>query len=139
MALWRRLIDPFRDRSGSVAIEFVLWMPFFFGLVGLATDASMLVNLQSRMQDAAFVASRAVATAKMTDVEAEQFVRGRFVHGATMGVSVTILDGFVTTEVTAPFSDAMVFGRALVGDSTIRADFVMLVERSAAPEPTGGA
>lgn len=91
------------------------------------------------MQDAAFVASRAVATAKMTDVEAAQFVRGRFANGATMGVTVVVLDGFVTTEVTAPFADAMIFGRSLVGDSTIRADFVMLVEGSAPPASAGGA
>lgn len=128
MSCWRSFRSAFHGEKGSSTVEFVLWLPLFFILIGGVTDATLLMNMQARMFDVARDASRSVSLGNMTTVEAETWVLTQLSGTATPTVDVAVLDGFVTTDIRAPFSDAMVFGKSFVGDNTIRAFMTMVVE-----------
>ncbi len=127
MTNWKHIRAALRGERASATVEFVVWLPFFIILLGAIADVSLLLNHQSRMFDVARDASRLVSLGRMTDVEAEAWARDSLA-GKTLEVEVTVLDGFVTTRVLAPYSNAIVFGRGFLGTNKISADMTMLME-----------
>lgn len=52
------------DESGSVSVEFALWVPFLVAFLVFIVDVSSLMHIQTVMYDAARDAARQVATGK---------------------------------------------------------------------------
>jgi Flp pilus assembly protein TadG len=136
MLCWRSLLSALRGEKGSATIEFVLWLPLFFVLIGGVTDAALVMNMQARMFDIARDASQSVSLGNMTMAEAETWVLVQLSGNWAPTVEVSVLDGFVTTDIRAPFSSAIVFGKAFVGENTTRAFMIMVLET---PTPPAGA
>lgn len=134
MTFWRNIRAALRGDQGNATVEFVMWLPFFFLLFSLVTDVSLLLNMQSRMFDVTRDASRLVSLGRMTDVEAKAWAKTRMDGGASLDVDVSVLNGFVTTTIVAPYSDAIVFGREFVGSNLIRAHMTMVMETAAEAE-----
>lgn len=134
-ALYELLRSRLTDRSGSATVEFVIWIPFFLMILGMVTDVSLLINVRSRMFDAAREASRSVALGISDTLEAEAFALNRF-SGMDMTADVSIVDGYVTTTVTTTFSEAMLFGddflfnNGLLPEQQLLAVYTMVVEPS---------
>lgn len=133
MMHWRNLRAALRGERGNATVEFVVWLPFFIILLGAIADVSLLLNNQSRMFDVARDASRLVSLGRMTNIEAEAWARNSL-EGRPLDVQVTVLNGFVTTKVLLPYSDVLVFGRGLMGDSKVEADMTMVMEVAEATE-----
>ncbi|MFT4793017.1 MAG: Flp pilus assembly protein TadG [Paracoccaceae bacterium] len=128
MTLWRNVRSTLRRENGNATIDFVIWLPVFIILLGVIADVSLLLNMQARMFDVARDASRLVSLGRMTNVEAQTWAQTALTNGTTLNVEVVVLDGFVTTRVKAPFSEAIVFGRGFLGDREIKADMTMVME-----------
>jgi hypothetical protein len=128
MTLWRTVRSTLRRENGNATIDFVIWLPVFIILLGVIADVSLLLNMQARMFDVARDASRLVSLGRMTNVEAQTWAQTALTNGTTLNVEVVVLDGFVTTRVKAPFSEAIVFGRGFLGDREIKADMTMVME-----------
>ena len=59
MSVLTRIRALYRDREGSTTVEFALWLPIFFMIFGVATDAALLMHKQTQLIDMARTASRA--------------------------------------------------------------------------------
>lgn len=135
MSCWRSSRAALRGEKGSATVEFVLWLPLFFVLIGGVTDATLLMNMQARMFDVARDASRSVSLGNMTTAEAEIWALDRLSGSSAPTVDVNVLDGFVTTDIVAPYSNAIVFGKSFVGSNTVRAFMTMVVETGTETPP----
>ncbi|MFO7855630.1 MAG: TadE/TadG family type IV pilus assembly protein [Paracoccaceae bacterium] len=83
-----------RCERGAATVEFVLWMPFFLGLLLLLTDVSILAWRYAQMWDVARTTARelSLGTLPRTQTAVEAFVHSRL----TADYAVT-LDGLHTT------------------------------------------
>ena len=71
-----RCIDRFcRDETGSVTIEFILWIPLIMALVALVVDATTIYITHTEMQNVARDTARRMVKLKgiMTEKEIEAF------------------------------------------------------------------
>lgn len=121
------------DESGSVSVEFALWVPFLVAFLVFIVDVSSLMHIQTVMYDAARDAARQVATGKATTAEAETTARARFASGYGMTASVSSADNFATATLSAPYARLVLAGSgiasALIGDRTLTASVTMLMEQ----------
>ena len=134
MSMFRRITALLRDRQGSTTVEFAMWLPIFFMIFGVATDAALLMHKQTQMIDLARTASRQVSLGMTTGSAAESFVMSHFAAETAGAASVTIQNGFVTAEVTLPFSEVVIFSYFLAGDNSLSASITMVDEAAAASE-----
>ena len=67
-----------RERRGGATVEFVIWIPFFLALLALITDVSLILNLRSRMQVAAWNSGVAYSRHWKTGPEAETMAEDEF-------------------------------------------------------------
>lgn len=121
------------DESGSVSVEFALWVPFLVAFLVFIVDVSSLMHIQTVMYDAARDAARQVATGKATTAEAETTAKARFASDYGMAASVSSADNFATATLSAPYSRLVLAGSgiasALIGDRTLTASVTMLMEQ----------
>ncbi len=101
-------ISRFRDRQdGNATIEIVLWAPFFFILLMIVGQLSLIFFGQSIALSAAQDATRAYSIGELaSEAEVRSFVQAEL---STMSdrvtVTSTITDGLITTVVNMPAGD----------------------------------
>lgn len=132
MGVFRRVSALLRDRRGSTSVEFAIWLPIFFMIFGVATDAALLMHKQTQLIDMARTASRQVSLGIATQAEAEAFVMSHFAADSAGAATVSVADGFVTASITLPFSEVTIFSFLLTGSSTLSASITMVDEAAAA-------
>ncbi|PHR71216.1 TadE/TadG family type IV pilus assembly protein [Henriciella sp.] len=96
MSMFRRITALLRDRQGSTTVEFAMWLPIFFMIFGVATDAALLMHKQTQMIDLVRTASRQVSLGMSNEQAAEAFVMGHFDVGTAGAATVRVEGGFVT-------------------------------------------
>ncbi|MEL6127955.1 MAG: TadE family protein [Pseudomonadota bacterium] len=128
MNVRRKLSKLWSSEDGTVTIEFVMWLPIFMSILGIVTDASLLLTKHSQLLDAARDASRFVATGRMTEVEAEAYLTDRLGTFANYAPDVQVDAMHVTTNIVAPYADFVIFGDMLVLDSNMTASISMALE-----------
>lgn len=116
--------------DGGVSIEYVLWVCYMVGLACVSTDATLLMHERTVMFDAARDASRMVASGQKTEEEAQYYVsKSRFGSNQAYQISVTSdEDGFVTTTITVPFSEVLIFSNTLAGNGSLVGEITMWKE-----------
>lgn len=141
MSRWDALRSAFKDRRGSSTVEFVVWIPFFLAMLAIFTDVALILNTRARMVNAATEAAIAYAVYHKTEAESVQVAKA-FFKDLEMEASVTP-DGsgnLVTAELTANFSDIMLFtggffvSGSLVGETVLTATMRRIVEPEAETE-----
>ncbi|MDF2235197.1 pilus assembly protein [Albimonas sp. CAU 1670] len=131
MSVFKRIRALLRDREGSTTVEFALWLPIFFMIFGVATDAALLMHRQTQLIDMARTASRQVSLGMATQAQAEAFVMSHFAPDSAGAATVSIADGYVNASITMPFSEVVIFSFFLTGDSSLNASITMVNEASA--------
>lgn len=100
-----------KDSSGSVTIEFVLWVPIIFVFLLLATDSSLAFMRQSQMWQVSRETARIVSRYGMDEATAEAYASSRAVFGTTAAAAdVTFGSGDVQVTMTVPFGALAPFG-----------------------------
>ncbi len=100
------------ETRGSATIEAVLWLPLFFALFGLMTDAAMVFNGHSRVMRVVQDANRNLSVGRLAD-EAETEA---YIVAALSGLSpnatasTTIVSGVATTTAFIPATDLEILG-----------------------------
>jgi len=133
-ACLRRFAKPFAwDESGSVTVETVIWIPFFFFILMLITDASLaffsraeafrLVERGNR----AFVTGR-LDTADATTLWIENAFRSKSTHA---DARMAIATGVVSTSLEFPAKDVVLFNTlGVLGGWSIRVQAQQYLERA---------
>lgn len=116
--LSRRLPKRFvKDETGSVTIEFVLWVPVFVLILAITVDASILFLTQANLWSIARDTTRFMATGLLSDVGAEAYALDRM---AAWGANTTIIASrdanLVSLSMSVPISDVSPFN--IVGSFT---------------------
>lgn len=76
--LSRRLPRKFvKDETGSVTIEFVLWVPVFVLILAITVDATILFMTQANLWSIARDTTRQMATGLFSDAQAEDYALDR--------------------------------------------------------------
>lgn len=114
-ALRRRLTRLRRNEDGNVTIEFVMWLPIWLALFGIATDATILMHNQLQLTVAARDATRQVALGREEPEEMAATLRELFDHVEDFDVSVERVGGFAVTTISAPFESFTLFTGLLTG------------------------
>ncbi|SFI78881.1 TadE/TadG family type IV pilus assembly protein [Albimonas pacifica] len=127
MSVFKRIRALLQDREGSTTVEFALWLPIFFMIFGVATDAALLMHKQTQLIDMARTASLGIAT----EAEAEAFVRSQFAPDSAGAAAVSINGGYVNASVSLPFSEVVIFSFFLTGDNSLSASITMVDEAAA--------
>lgn len=127
----KRLRALLRNQEGSTTVEFALWLPIFFAIFGVATDAALLMHKQTQMIDLARSTSRQVSLGLSSEAEAETFALNRLAS-ASGAVQVTSDAGYVTAAIQVPFSDVVIFSWLLSGNNILNASITMVDEAAAA-------
>ncbi len=89
-----------RDESGSVSVEFALWVPVIVVILVLVADASAAFLAQASMWQSAGDVSRALATGRVTEAQAQQFIS----DNTALTMQVNWLDDVVVVQLSRPFS-----------------------------------
>jgi Flp pilus assembly protein TadG len=127
--IWKKFKSFRQEESGLVTVEYVLWFPIMMLVMGLVTDATVLMNQQTLLFDAARDAARQVALGQKTDTEAKNAVIARLGSNKRFGAIVTSSNGYVTATVSVPFNDVLIFGGRFTGGS-LAGKVTMWVETS---------
>lgn len=124
-----RLKRLLRDECGGVTIEYVMWLPVLFGFMMLSADATMLLQRQQVLYDAARDTSRQVALGQISTTAAETEILTRFdTDGGNFSTDVSIDGDYVTASISQPYSDITIFADSLIGSGTLSASVSMWVE-----------
>lgn len=97
----------FRREDGAVTVEAVLWVPFFFVLLTLITDAALIFYGQARALQVAQDANRSFSTGAFTSTDdAEAFIQDSLEDISPNATAETVFnDGIVTTVISLPAGD----------------------------------
>ncbi len=116
-------------QSGSVSVEYVIWLPFMFAFMMLTSDVSIVFLRQQLLYDAARDASRQVALGQKSTADARTELLSRFdTENGEYDSTVTVSGGYVTARVWVPYRDVTIFADSLLGDGTLSAEVSMWVE-----------
>ncbi len=114
------------DTRGSGSVESVLWISFYFFMIAIVVDATILLTAQSRMWSIASDASRLVALRKLTPSEAENLILSNAGDDVVYEPDVNVVSEVVITTISQQFSNASalgffaLFGAALSVTATYR-------------------
>ncbi|WP_102109213.1 TadE/TadG family type IV pilus assembly protein [Oceaniglobus roseus] len=111
-----------------MTIEYVLWVCYMVGLFCMSADGTMLMHQKSVLYDAARDASRQVALGLRSESEAEEGIRARFGNDPAYDVAISISNGYVTSQVSLPFSSATIFSDSFAGDARLVSRNTMWLE-----------
>ena len=100
-----------KDSSGSVTIEFVLWVPIMFLFLLFAIDSSLAFMRQSQMWQVSRETARIVSRYGMDEATAEAYASSRAVFGTTAAAAdVTFGSGDVQVTMSVPIGALAPFG-----------------------------
>ncbi|RYH10377.1 TadE/TadG family type IV pilus assembly protein [Tropicimonas sp. IMCC6043] len=118
-----------RDETGSLSIEFVMWLPVFAFLLVLAGDATMAFMNQSRMWQVSRETARIVSRYGMDELTAEAYAAKLATMQATVPtVDVSFASAKVQVEMTMPLAAMAPFGLldfAMSNDITVTVTHAM--------------
>jgi len=122
----------FVDRSdGGLSVEFVMWLPVMVAFLGFSADATMLFFQQQLMYDGVRDASRQVSLGQKNSSDAQTDLSSRFGGSEdNIEAKVVINNGYVTSNVTVPFNNVLIFGGVFAGDARLSATVTMWIEES---------
>ncbi len=102
----------YKKDDGTATVEAVLWLPIFFALFGLMTDAAMIFNGHSRVLRIVQDANRNLSVGRLeTTVETEDWVVARLAQlSPNATVSTNIVAGVATTTAMVPATDLEALG-----------------------------
>ena len=99
------------DQSGSLSIEFVMWLPLFAFLLVLAGDSTMAFMNQSKMWQVSRETARIVSRYGMDELTAEAYAAKLATLGETVPtVDVSFAMAEVTVQMTMPINAMAPFG-----------------------------
>ena len=99
------------DTSGSVTVEFIIWMPLIAFLLLLSVDASMAFMRQSHQWQVSREAARIVSRYGMDEATAEAYVaREASINGISPSVDVRFNLANVIVESRMPMAAMTPFG-----------------------------
>jgi Flp pilus assembly protein TadG len=112
----RRISRFFRDVSGSMTVEAVIWLPIFTVCIALIIDIASIYKNKSEVAALIQTANRAYSTGEfMNETELANFVRASLVQvSASPTVNVTLAADEFTTRVVLNTSDLMPIGVLIV-------------------------
>jgi len=73
---WPGVFQFLRDEHGVATMEFVLWMPVFFFILVIATDATVLYLQHTEMWNVSRYVVRRISVGDLTEAEAVEVVKG---------------------------------------------------------------
>lgn len=119
-----------RDARGSATLEYVLWLPVFVTILGLAADVSLTFHTHSRMWDAARDVARRTAMGQLTATQAQQVAAARLPAGGDYTVKVDDTDPQdVVVTISARSADLGLTGALdLITDGPVESVFRMRKE-----------
>lgn len=115
------------DEDGSYTLEVVLWFPALLLAFQFVTDSTMALMHQQNFYNVARDASRMVALGQRTTTEAEDYIYDTLHNISAVSASVTIVNNFVTTEVSAPLTNLTNLSGSFI-DRDLSAQVSMWVE-----------
>ena len=126
--------------KGSTTVEFVIWVPFFAGMLVAVADVSLVLATRANMWQVARETARAVARHEVAVDDATTYVRDHLLLGAPDNYSISVGEtGDVTVQVSIPSAQASIFG---IYGTLMTADLVATATRRSEPTdvvPGGGA
>ncbi len=125
----RRLRQYGRSEAGVSTIEFIFWVPLVTVLLVFIANATLLLQTQTLMFDAARDMAREVATNNATTAQAVDRMKGRFAERFQVEASVTLQEGFVTATVTAKYHGITSLFGNMLGNSDLTAAVTMWKEQ----------
>lgn len=101
-----------KNDNGTATVEAVLWLPLFFALFGLMTDAAMVFNGHSRVLRIVQDANRNLSVGRLeTTDETQDWVMARLAQlSPNATVSTDITSGVATTTAFVPAADLEILG-----------------------------
>ena len=104
-----------KDESGSVTVEYVIWLPLIIGLALLLFEATVVFMTQATHWRVANHASRAVTTGQMTMAEAKTMVQNTHNQTITFVPSQGVLHAVIST----PYNEIGLGMLAPLGSMTV--------------------
>lgn len=129
--IWRWSDSSFRREEGAATVEAVLWIPFFFFLLILILDASMIFHNQTTITRILQDANRNLSVGRFdTEAETESFVLtkvGKLSPSATANTNITA--GLISTTVSVPMADLTLLGSTSFASGNITVVASHLLEK----------
>lgn len=102
----------YKKDDGTATVEAVLWLPIFFALFGLMTDAAMIFNGHSRVLRIVQDANRNLSVGRFeTEVETQDWIIAQLAQISPNADVVTQTNaGIATTTAFIPATDLEVLG-----------------------------
>ncbi|EYD75521.1 hypothetical protein Rumeso_02867 [Rubellimicrobium mesophilum DSM 19309] len=101
-----------RDENGAVTVEAVIWIPFFFFILMLITDASLAFFSRAEAFRIVQNYNRAYSVGDLTKTgDVETRIEGAFTRSKNDDATTTVSADktVVTTQLSYPIGDVMVF------------------------------
>lgn len=100
-----------RDEGGTVSVEAVLWLPFFFSLLMIITDVSLAFYGKAQGFRVVQDVNRAVSVGRIADEASAETILLRAVADLSPNASADVVknDQTVTTVLQMPSSDLVLF------------------------------
>jgi Flp pilus assembly protein TadG len=121
-----------RDQSGAVSVEAVLWIPFFFMLLALITDASLAFFSRAEAFRIVQTGNRLYSVGTYTTTaEVQGFVTRAFQGQSRNAVARTVTDAggrVVGTQLHYPMRDVVLFGTGMPASWRINVQSMHYVE-----------
>ena len=102
----------FRDDSGGLTVESVLWLPLYGAFFALIADVSLILNGKSQAQRVIHDVNRLASSGYMVEIsDIEDRARASLAHiSGQATVTTTMENNIVTTIATLPASDMQAVG-----------------------------
>jgi Flp pilus assembly protein TadG len=99
-----------RDNSGGVTVEFVIWLPFFFLIMALIVEVSLLLLTQSNMWTVARDTARRIATHEFDQAAAEAHATSAMTFGGhTYTIAADATGPDISVTITTSVRDVLLF------------------------------
>jgi Flp pilus assembly protein TadG len=105
-----RLIRFGREHSGSITVEFVIWIPVFLVIMGFIADATSLYLMQADMWNVARDTARRMTTGQLSAPAAQTYAASALLY-PNRPYTVTATQGTDdVVEISIPVQNASIFG-----------------------------
>ncbi|NPD15617.1 pilus assembly protein [Xinfangfangia sp. D13-10-4-6] len=117
-----------KSEDGVSTIEFIFWVPIVTVLMVFITNATLVLQTQTLLFDAARDAARSVATNSVPPEQAAARVADRFPPRMAVKAEVTIDGDYVTTVVRAEYRGIISIFGSMLGETDLTASVTMWKE-----------
>ena len=117
------------SESGVSTVEFIFWVPLITVLMVFIANATLVLQTQTLLFDAARDAARAVATNAITTAEAASRTSSRFADRLSVKAVVTEDGEYVTATVRAEYRGIVSLFGNMLGNTDLTASVTMWKEQ----------